>query len=359
MSTLSGSTDSAEEFRPTAPLKHLKVRAELLARVRAFFGERGILEVETPVLCSAGAVDLHLEPIPAAVRLSELAEGRRRYLVTSPEHSMKRLLAAGSGPIYQITRAFRDGERGRLHNPEFTILEWYRPGFDHLMLMDEVEELFTRLLPDPERGPEPGRSRRRFARRTYREAFRNALGIDPFETPVTELETLARRGESPSSRHDADRISRARDAAAGFGPDEERDAWLNVLLAERVEPTLGVERPTFLFDYPASQAALARARPGHPPVAERFELYVHGVELANGYHELLDAGEQANRFLAANAARRAAGKSELPLDERFLAAMHAGLPPCAGVAVGFDRVVMVAVGAGSIDEVITFPVERA
>jgi lysyl-tRNA synthetase class 2 len=338
-------------FHPSAALSALRARAEIVADIRTFFRERGVLETETPLLCAAGAVDEHLDPIPVTCRLPGAPSPVLRYLVTSPEHSMKRLLAAGSGPIYQITRAFRDNERGRLHNPEFTILEWYRPGFDHLALMDEVEALVERVLAmglrwvkthatGAETGGHPaGAAPTRFARTTYRAAFAKAIGLDPFEAPADRL-AAAVSGSTVSS-------------------ETPRDEILNLLLVERVEPTLGFDRPTFLLDYPASQAALARVRPEDPPVAERFELYVRGVELANGYHELLDPLEQARRFREANDARRRAGKPELPIDARFLEALRQGMPPCAGVALGLDRLIMLALGGTTIDAVVTFPFERA
>lgn len=306
-----------------------------------------MLEVQTPVLCRAGAVDEHLDPIPAEYHPhGDPSRAQRLYLVTSPEHSMKRLLASGSGPIYQITRAFRDGERGRLHNPEFTILEWYRPGKDHRALMDEVEDLMRGAFTEATRAPGglAEEASQPFERVTYRDAFLRSAGVDPFRASDAELAGVARG------------------AGAGVpvgGGGSPRDAILNVILAATVEKTLGFGRPAFLVDYPPSQAALARVRPGDPPVAERFELYVRGVELANGYHELLDPGEQSRRFVEANEKRKASGKEELPLDERFLRALQAGLPACAGVAVGFDRVALLALGASTIDDVIAFPVERA
>lgn len=329
---------------PTARIDALRERARVLAAVRAFFERRSVLEVETPVLCAAGAIDEHLEPMRAEYRPDGPGgSARRLWLMTSPEHSMKRLLVAGSGPIYQLTRAFRDGERGRLHNPEFTILEWYRPGWDHLRLMDEVEDLVAEVLAGSPR-PIP-EALRPFQRLTYAAAFLDALGIHPQRINVQDLSRLAGlEGVPPPPGLDV----------------ESRDAWLNLLLGARVEPTLGVERPAFLLDYPPSQAALARVRvEGELRVAERFELYVKGIELCNGYHELLDAEEQERRFLEANARRRAAGRVELPLDRAFLDAMRRGLPPCSGVALGVDRLVMLATGASSIDEVIAFPIERA
>ncbi len=326
---------SAEDWQPSASPEALRLRARLLAAVRAFFAERGVLEVETPVLGAATVTDPHLR---------SLATASGRYLQTSPEYHMKRLLAAGSGPIYQLGRAFRDGEAGRRHNPEFTLLEWYRPGFDHHRLMDEVEELLaatlgTRLAPGPaERLP-------------YAEAFRRHAGVDPFADPPGRLAEVARV------------------AGGRRAPDlgDDRDAWLDLLMATAVGPALGRECPAFVHDFPASQAALARVRQpgpgagssGGPAVAERFELFVGGVEVANGFHELTDPAEQRRRFERDLARRRDRGLPEPQVDERLLAALEAGLPDCAGVALGFDRLVMLAAGAGSIEEVLAFPADRA
>ncbi len=337
--TLNGSPSPADHL-PAASLARLRQRAQILEWVRAFFKERHVLEVETPLLCAAGAVDAHLDPIPA--RCS--AGGRRTlYLMTSPEHSMKRLLAAGSGPIYQVARAFRDGERGSLHNPEFTILEWYRPGWDHHALMDEVEQLVGGVLAAFGLSGGAGAAPEPFHRITYRDAFQRALAIDPHRASVDELA----------------RAARLAGAAMPESPPQDRDGWLDLLLVGGVQKTLGFDRPAFVLDFPASQAASARIRKEDPPVAERFELYVRGVELANGYHELLDPREQRRRCTEANRIRRAMGKRSLPIDHRLLAALRAGVPESSGVAVGLDRVIMVAVGASRIDEVIAFPVERA
>jgi len=311
-------------WEPAAGLAALRRRAEVLARIRAFFAVRGVLEVETPVLAAGGGTDVHLAPL-----VTRLADGRRLYLQTSPEFAMKRLLAAGSGPIYQLGRAFRDGEAGRRHNPEFTMLEWYRPGWDHHRLMDEVDELLAGVL-----GTTPAE------RLTYREAFRRHAGIDPLAAGDDELRASATR----CGLHAA---------------DVDREGCLSLLLGAVVEPRLGHGRPSFLHDFPASQAALARVRPGDPPLAERFEAYVQGVELANGYHELSDAEEQRRRFVADLAERRRLGLPELPLDERLLAALEHGLPDCAGVALGVDRLVMLVCGASSISDVMAFPVDRA
>jgi len=313
-------TDPPVDWRPSASLETLRLRARMLAAVRGFFAARGVLEVETPCLSAATVTDPHLHSLA-----TRLAGGRTRYLQTSPEYAMKRLLAAGSGPIYQLARAFRDGELGRRHNPEFTLLEWYRPGFDHHRLMDEVEELVAEVAGVA--GPTE--------RLTYAEAFRAHAGVDPFADPPARLAEAARA------------------ATGGAVPDlgDDRDAWLDLLMGTVVERRLGHDRPTFVHDFPAAQAALARVRQtgpdGGPAVAERFELFVGGVELANGFHELTDAAEQRRRFEADLARRRALGLTEPPVDERFLAALAAGLPDCAGVAVGFDRLVMIAAGLGA------------
>jgi elongation factor P--(R)-beta-lysine ligase len=324
-----------DDFRPRASWKNLKLRAELLRRVRQFFDRRGFLEVETPLLSADTVVDRHLDPLPVLLfdDPRRPAEGRTLWLQTSPEFGMKRLLAAGATAIYQVTRAFRGGERGRLHNPEFTIVEWYRCG-DGLdagmtLLSDLAEETLGR-------GPAE--------RLTYRQAFLRYGGIDPFAAPLAAFARLAdqRRLAVPASLH-----------------AEERDGWLELLLVECVEPHLGQTRPTLLYDYPASQAALARVRDGDPPVAERFELYVGGIELANGYHELLDPAVLRRRNREVNRQRQADGKYRLPEESRLLAAMDRGLPPCTGVALGFDRLVMTAAGAEEISAVTTFTIERA
>jgi lysyl-tRNA synthetase class 2 len=243
---------------------------------------------------------------------------------------MKRMLAAGSGPIYQICKAFRDGESGRLHNPEFTILEWYRPGFDHHQLMDEMDELLGELLGLPAAD-----------RLSYQHVFQGTIGVDPHAASLDDLEKQA--------------------VSLGLtGPiTTDKDDWLNLLMTHVTEPKLGRGRPTFVFDYPASQAALARIREGNPSVAERFEVYVEGLELANGFHELVDAAEQRRRFEADLEKRRGQGRDSIPVDEHLLSALEAGMPSCAGVALGIDRLVMIAAGTDALPDVITFPVDRA
>ncbi len=296
--------------------------------MRSFFAARGVLEVETPVLVPSPGVDRHIDAFA-------VGEGPEGYLATSPEYHMKRLLGAGAGPIFQLTRAFRHGERGPLHNPEFTILEWYRPGWDHRALIDEVEALLAGLAARHAPGCALGRTP--YDRTTYGEAFRRHAGIDPHTAAGPELAAAARGAE------DAPALS-----------DDDRDGWLAYLQAARVEPRLGAERPTFVEDYPADQCALARIRPGDPPVAERFELYAAGLELANGFHELVDPVEQRRRILDENRARTARGAAPYPVDEAFLEGL-AAMPAAAGVAVGVDRVLMLLLGGASVDEVIAFP----
>jgi lysyl-tRNA synthetase class 2 len=302
------------------------LRARLLARTREFFAARGVLEVETPAIGSATATDPHIESVRCEV------SGESRYLQTSPELFMKRLLAAGSGPIFQIAKVFRDSERGRRHNPEFTLLEWYRPGFDHHGLMDEVDDFFQEVL-----GTAPA------IRESYGALFIRHCGLDPHRARVQELAERARELGLP------DVTPR----------DLSREDWLNLFVAQSVEPHLGLGAPHFVFDFPVELRALARVRPGEPPVAERFEAFFEGMELANGYHELTDASEQGARFRSDLELRRALGRPEVRADDRMLAALEHGLPDSAGVALGFDRLVMIAAGARSIDSVLSFPYDRA
>jgi lysyl-tRNA synthetase class 2 len=327
-------TNPVTDYAPTATWETLCRRAQWLQRLRLFFDERGFVEVETPLLSTDSVVDRHLDPIPVTLFTDprEPDLGERFFLQTSPEFGMKRLLVSGATAIYQVTRAFRGGERGRLHNPEFTMVEWYRVGDDYVAGRRLLAELAQTLLPVPA-----------VESLTYAEAFRRYVQLDP---TVASNEALVERAQQ----------------LGGPLPDlppDDRDAWLNWLLTQWVEPQLGREFPTILYDYPASQAALATIDPGPPAVAQRFELYVNGIELANGYHELLDADALAERARRVNRERRIDGKYQLPETSRLEAAMRAGLPPCSGVALGFDRLLMVAWGAQSIDEVLAFPIERA
>jgi lysyl-tRNA synthetase class 2 len=317
------------EWRPTASIEALRLRAQLLQRARVHFEATATLEVETPVLVRSAVTDVHLESLEV-----RCADGRRAgFLHTSPEYAMKRLLCAGAPDLYQVTRVFRDGERGRNHNPEFTMIEWYRLGVDHLALMRDVETLVRALL-------EPLRSVGPTTHVTYAGAFEAELGVDPLTVRTAELSgALAQKGiDVPATLRD------------------DRDGMLDLAMATLVAPRFADDRLTFVRDFPASQAALARLR---GPVASRFEAFWGGLELANGFHELGDAVEQSRRFADDAARRLARGQPPREIDPAFLAALAAGLPPCAGVALGFDRVVMVAAGAQRIDDVVAFPIECA
>jgi lysyl-tRNA synthetase class 2 len=307
----------------------------MLARIREFFSRRGVLEVETPALSQAAATDPHLNSL--TTHYTGPGGPATLYLHTSPEFPMKRLLAAGSGSIYQICKVFRDGEAGRRHNPEFTLLEWYRVDFDHHQLMDEVAALVTEIL-------SPAQSLAAMEKISYRDAFRHHAGIDPFTAEASAFSACA---------HD-----HGIQLAESFAHSN-LDSWRDLMLTHVIEPQLGLGRLSFLYDYPASQAALARVRPGDPPLASRFELYVEGIELANGFHELDEAAEQTARFARDNETRRATGRPPMPPDQRLLAGLAQGLPDCAGVALGLDRLVMIAAGMDAIGDVITFPLDRA
>jgi elongation factor P--(R)-beta-lysine ligase len=324
--------DTGSTWRPAASPDALRARAGLLAQTRAFFAERGVLEVETPIASRAAATDPAIESL--ATGWSAPGGPQPLYLHTSPEFPMKRLLAAGIGPIYQICKVFRDGERGRLHHPEFSLLEWYRPGWSYDRLMDEVADLVRAVLGRPDLGQE---------RLVYRELFRERVGIDPWSADARSLRDRAL----------------ALGIAGAESLDLEPDGWLDLILTHRLEPEIGRGRLTFLCDYPPSQAALARVRPGPVPVAERFELYLEGVELANGFQELTDAAAQESRFAADLAERRARGLPLPPEDHAFLAALAAGMPAGSGVALGLDRLLMARIGARQIDDVLAFPIERA
>jgi lysyl-tRNA synthetase class 2 len=320
------SAEKNQRWQPTATLARLCARAKIMAQIRAFFSERDVLEVDTPLLCRVTAMDPHLQSISVP-----LSNGDIGYLQTSPEFPMKRLLASGSGSIYSLGKVFRGDESGRYHNLEFTLLEWYRIGFNHHQLMDEMDALLQRVL-----GTDNA------IRVTYRSIFRDKLSIDPFTASINELKNAA---------------IIAKLNVVDLGDD--RDTWLELLMSHLIEPQLGVTQPHFIFDFPASQAALAKIREeDHHLIGERFEVYHHGIELANGYHELTDAKEQRRRFEADNVQREKMHLAQLPIDENLLAALAHGMPECAGVALGVDRLIMLAIKAKHINEVITFPFER-
>lgn len=308
----------APRWPPTAPLANLRRRAQIVGAIRAHFAAHEVLEVDTPQICPATVSDPHLHSVHVP---------GYGYLQTSPEYAMKRLLAAGSGSIYQLARVFRGEELGRRHQPEFTLLEWYRVGFSLEQLIDEVAAIVRLAL-----GNLPSEQHR------YRDLFRRHLGLDPLNCDLATLRSAA-----------------ARHVDLAFS-EAGRDTWLELLMSAVIEPQLGADGLCFVVDYPPSQAALARLRrdADGQRVAARFELYCRGVELANGYHELADAGEQRARFAADLRARTARGLPAVPLDEDFLAALAAGLPDCSGVALGIDRLVMLAVGARSLTEVMAF-----
>ncbi|MDZ7802499.1 EF-P lysine aminoacylase EpmA [Thiohalophilus sp.] len=317
-------------WRPGAALAVMQQRARMLQQLRAFFVQRGVMEVETPLLNRHAVTDVHIDS------LSVPLDGAAGYLHTSPEYPMKRLLAAGSGPIYQLCKVFRAGEAGRRHNPEFTLLEWYRPGFDHHALMQELDDLIRALLAGSFRMDET-------LKLSYRQLFQQTLQLDPFTCAVDDLQQQARQY----------RIE------LGGQSELERDAWLDLLLTHVIEPQLPANRPVFIYDYPASQSALARLQQWDDiTVACRFELYLGGLELANGYHELQDPIEQRRRFERDQQQRRQQGRFVPELDEKFLAALEHGLPDCAGVALGIDRLLMIATGKDDIHDVLSFSIER-
>ncbi len=312
----------------------LAQRARVHARIRRFFEEREVLEVETPILSAAGNTDPQIESVRCAVSTAGVGKSMR-WLRTSPEYFHKRLLASGSGAIYELGKVFRDGEYGARHNPEFTLLEWYRPGWDHHRLMEEVAELVQSLLEAEGQGRWPE------ARLSFAELFERYAGIDPFTASLTSL-------------HD-------RLAAAGVvdPTGSDRDEALDYLRGAIIEPALPPRKLLFVYDFPASQAALARIRPGDIPLAERFELYLGRVELANGYHELTDATQQRERFETDLRRRRERGQRTPPMDSQLLAALEQGLPPCAGVALGVDRLLMALAGENDLRQLLPFPFERA
>jgi lysyl-tRNA synthetase class 2 len=328
----------------------LELRAEALARTREFFSSLGVLEVDTPVVVNAPVTDVHIHS--AEVRFppqdAPMTNGltvrpsSAYYLQTSPEFAMKRLLASGSGDIYQICHVVRGLERGRQHNAEFTLVEWYRLGFSLEQLMDETEALARHVLG-------PAAAAMRSERITYSEAFRTSLGLDPLTVPLADLRTVAREAGLVTS------LARA----PGAAEQAERDELLEFLMSTKVGPTLGRGALTCVHRYPASQAALARLDERDPRCALRFELYCEGMELANGFHELACATEQRSRFEHDLAERRRRGLPADRMDEFLLGALASGLPDCAGVALGFDRLLMLASGARHIDEVLPFPIERA
>jgi len=313
-----------DDWRPGATLTRLKARARLLRDIRKYFSERNVLEVETPLVSMAGNTDPQIHSIRT---------GQGGYLRTSPEFALKRLLAAGSGDIFELGRVFRAGESGRFHNPEFTMLEWYREDYSYHRLMDEVAELVRFCAQGQfDQWPEE--------RLTYRQLFQRHLDIDPFTVDERTLSGLAKEH--------------------GVGDIElDRRQWLDLLISTVIQPALPRDGLTFVYDFPAEQAALSRIRPGRPAIAERFELYLGHIELANGYQELTDPVEQKLRFQTENQQRRKLGLEECRLDHHLLSALKHGLPECAGVALGVDRLLMNLCGVETISDVTAFDSSRA
>ena len=319
-----------EQWQPTASVKNLLTRAKLLAEIRRFFTDRGLLEVETPVLSEFGVTDVHLATFSTEFISPFGEQSKTLWLSTSPEYHRKRLLAAGSGPIFQIGKVFRNEEAGNRHNPEFTMLEWYRPHFDMYRLINEVDDLLQQILECP-----PAESM------SYQFAFQQYVGLDPLSADLSELVEKAEKHQLMGAEN------------------ESRDTLLQFLFSTVVEPQIGQEAPVVVYHFPASQAALAQISSEDLRVAERFEFYYKGLELANGFHELSDAREQLRRFQQDNLQREKMGLPVRVIDTRLLAALQAGIPNCSGVALGVDRVLMIAMGTESIKEVISFAIDNA
>ncbi len=305
----------------------------MIRNIRDFFDSRGFFHVETPILSHDTVVDRYLEPISLKKSKVTVADSEeaRLWLQTSPEFGMKRLLADGADAIYQITRAIRAEEAGQRHNPEFTMLEWYRVGESMQEAIQFLGGFAESILERP-----------KSEKLTYREAFLRYANVDPLTASLDDFKTVARQNQIEFDTRNTERF--------------DRDGWLNLILGCIVEPRLGNDSPAIVYDWPASQAALAIIREEKVPVAERFELFVDGLELANGYHELVDPEELKKRNRATNELRVADGKRALPETSRLLDAMRSGLPACSGVALGIDRLVMLALGVQSIEEVIAFPI---
>ena len=319
-----------ELWQPTASIKNLLARAKIIAEIRRFFTERGLLEVETPVLSEFGVTDVHLSTFSTEFIAPFCEQSKTLWLATSPEYHMKRLLAAGSGAIFQICHVFRNEEAGNRHNPEFTMLEWYRPHFDMYRLINEVDDLLQQIL-----DCEPAESL------SYQFVFQQYVGLDPLSAGKDEL------------------IAKAQELQFINAENESRDTLLQFLFSTLVEPEIGKERPVAVYHFPATQAALAQISPEDHRVAERFEFYYKGLELANGFNELTDVKEQLHRFEQDNRQREKMGLPTREIDRRLLGALQAGMPNCAGVALGLDRLIMVALDAERIEEVLTFSVNNA
>lgn len=318
----------SESWRPIADKQLIKLRSEAYTKIRQFMVERKILEVETPILSQATVTDVQLDSFRSEYSSPQTRADKSLYLQTSPEYAMKRLLASGTGAIYQISKVFRNEEQGKLHNPEFTLLEWYQPDYDHHQMMQELE-LFLNLF-----------AMTHCEKISYGQIFLEHTDLNPHTCETNDLKLMAQKYGLSSTI-------------------EERSGLLDFIFSYKITSSLGNAKPLFVYDYPACQCALARISDGSPKVAERFELFIHGMEIANGFHELIDAEEQLARFEQDLALRKKEKRSDLPIDHLFLDALKQGLPDCSGVAVGIDRLLMTMTGIKDIREVLTFPIENA
>ncbi|RUO24108.1 elongation factor P lysine(34) lysyltransferase [Aliidiomarina minuta] len=321
------------DWKPSADIAMMRKRSLMQQTIRNFFAERGVMEVETPLLGRAGVTDPYLANATTCLRGPGLPQATEFCLQTSPEYAMKRLLASGSGCIFQITKVVRDDEIGRFHNPEFSLLEWYRVGFDDQQLMHEIDELLQCIL-----------QTENAERVSYQQVFMNNLGIDPLTDEG--LQKLRSYLCVQGFKHIA-------------ADEKDTDVLLQLAMTHLIEPVIGQLRPCFIYNFPASQAALARLDNADPRVSKRFELYYKGIELANGFDELTDFKEQALRFEQDNIRRQQLGLPESVVDNRLLEALKHGLPACAGVALGLDRLLMLHTGVSHIDKVLAFPILRA
>lgn len=312
-----------QHWQPTAALQTLKQKARMLHNIRAFFAERNVLEIDTPSISKTAVTDPQLESFVTHF------QNQQYFLHTSPEFHMKRLLAAGSGDIYQLAKVFRNDEKGRHHNPEFTLLEWYRLGFDHFQLMGEIEILLTHIMP---------KKIQHFQRISYQHAFISQLQIDPLTATVSELKHSAQQHHIETPQ----------------GMSNNKDLWLDWLMIEKIAPSFKKNTFTFLYNYPASQASLARLDKNDARIANRFELFFGELELANGFYELTDAQEQKQRFEKDNEIRAQHNQKIMPIDNNLIDALNSGLPNCAGVAIGIDRLLMLLTNTTDIKHVMSF-----
>jgi lysyl-tRNA synthetase class 2 len=322
-------------WQPTLTWEYAQKRAQVLQKIRHFFNERNVVEVETPALSQGTVTDMHLEAITCRYNFlsdSSTDQATNLYLQTSPEFHMKRLLASGYGCIFQIAKAFRHEEAGRFHNPEFTLLEWYRLGFDHFKLMKEVAELLKMVLGCAEP-----------TKRTYQHLFIERVNLDPLSANREQLLTLIKKHNKLSE---------------WLTLEQDNDILLQFIFSELIEPHIGNESPCFVYNFPRSQASLAKICPEDTRVAQRFECYFQGVELVNGFNELTHVDLQLERFQEDNRKRKILSLQEKPIETNFIAALTQGLPQCSGVALGIDRLIMLTLKAEHIEQVVSFPIDR-